>query len=188
MKANDRLSYADNFVERVLFEPDEIRERVTSLGREISRDYAESGVQLIGVLKGSLWILADLVRAINVPVTVDFIAATSYGPSVPGSSAIRLIKDLDQPIDGQNVLVVEGIVDTGLSLHYVLRTLRARHPASLDVLTFLDKPVRRLIDFPLRYVGFTVPDHFVIGYGLDYRERFRNLPYIATLKPTMIGS
>lgn len=170
-------------LDRVLIGADEIQRRVRELGQAITEDYAATGVHVVAVLKGSMMVVADLLRAIRCPVTVDFIAVSSYGPRAGASGTVRVIKDLDQDILGRPVLVVEDVIDTGLTLNYILRILRSRHPASLDVATLLDKPVRRLIDLKLRYVGFTIPDCFVVGYGMDEAGRYRNLPYLATLRP-----
>lgn len=152
------------------------------MGAVISRDYRGKDLHLVAVLKGSVAVVADLLRAITIPVSVDFIAVSSYGPTARPSGAVRLMKDLDQSIEGRHVLVVEDVIDTGLTLNYILRTLRARHPASLEIATLLDKPAHRLIDERIRYIGFTLPDCFVVGYGLDEQQRFRNLPYLAILK------
>ncbi|MBX6770245.1 MAG: hypoxanthine phosphoribosyltransferase [Chloroflexi bacterium] len=156
------------------------------MGAEISRDYRGRAVHVVAVLKGSMMIVADLLRALTVPVSVDFIAVSSYGPEARASGAVRLIKDLDESIAGRHVLVVEDVIDTGLTLNYILGVLRRRQPASLEVATLLDKPAHRLVDLPIRYIGFTLPDRFVVGYGLDFRERFRNLPFIAELREDLI--
>lgn len=183
----ERLAFADGLIDRVLIDAAQIQQRVRDVGAAVSEESAGRDLHLIAVLKGSLTVVADLLRAISVPVSVDFIAVSSYGPEARNSGAVRLIKDLDQSIAGRHVLVVEDVIDTGLTLNYILRTLRARHPASLDVFTLLDKPAHRLIDLPIRHVGFTIPDCFVVGYGLDYQQEFRNLPYIATLKDALTG-
>ncbi|MGH2458450.1 MAG: hypoxanthine phosphoribosyltransferase [Chloroflexota bacterium] len=179
-----QLSFADGLIDDVLIDPARLRQRVAEVGADVTRDYAAHGVHLIAILKGSIVVLTDLLRSIAIPTTIDFLAVSSYGPDAGRSGAVRVIKDLEQDLDGRHVLVVEDVIDTGLTLNYILRTLRTRHPASLEVFTLLDKPTHRLIDLGVRYVGFTVPDCFVVGYGLDYQERFRNLPFIATLKPT----
>ena len=158
-----------------------LRERVRQLGAEISRDYDGKPLLLVGLLRGSVMFLADLLRAVTIPVKVDFLAVSSY-VGRDSSGVVRLLKDLDHPIAGLDVLLVEDIIDTGLTLSYVLRVLKTRDPASLEVCTLLNKPRGRLIDQPLRYVGFDVPDEFVVGYGLDHNQHHRNLPYIATLQ------
>lgn len=178
---SERQATSDPRIGRVLFDAEQIQQRVREIGAEVSRDYAGRGVHVVAVLKGSLMVVADLLRAITVPVSVDFIAVSSYGPEAGSSGAVRLIKDLDHGIDGRHVLVVEDVIDTGLTLSYILRILRSRRPASLEIATLLDKPTHRLIDLAIRYVGFTIPDRFVIGYGLDYQQFYRNLPYIAEL-------
>jgi hypoxanthine phosphoribosyltransferase len=160
----------------------QLEARVRELGAAISRDYAGRPLVLVGILRGSVMFLADLLRAITIPVSVDFLAISSY-VGRDSSGVVRLLKDLDHPIAGMHVLLVEDIIDTGLTLSYVLRVLRTRLPESLAVCTLLNKPRSRLIDQPLRYVGFALPDEFVVGYGLDYHQRFRNLPYIAALRP-----
>ncbi|HET7770823.1 MAG TPA: hypoxanthine phosphoribosyltransferase [Chloroflexota bacterium] len=164
-----------------LITEDALRERVHQLGAEISRDYAGRPLLLVGLLRGSVIFLADLLRAVTIPVKVDFLAVSSY-VGRDSSGVVRLLKDLDHPIAGLDVLLVEDIIDTGLTLSYVLRVLKTRDPASLEVCTLLNKPRSRLIDQPLKYVGFDVPDEFVVGYGLDHNQHHRNLPYIATLQ------
>ena len=165
-----------------LVEEAALQARVRKLGEEISRDYAGKPLLLVGILRGSVMFMADILRAIEMPVSVDFLAVSSY-VGRDSSGVVRLLKDLDHPIDGLDVLLVEDIIDTGLTLSYVLRVLRTRNPASLAVCTLLNKPRSRLIDQPLSYVGFEIPEEFVVGYGLDYNQRYRNLPYIGTLKP-----
>jgi hypoxanthine phosphoribosyltransferase len=158
----------------------ELRRRVRELGAEISRDYAGRTPVLVSVLKGAFVFLADLVREVTIPVAVDFMAITRYGAGRRGG-AVRIEKDLDLAISGRDVLVVEDIVDTGLTLGYLMKNLGARDPATLTVCTLLDRRARRLTKLPLRYVGFEVPDRFLVGYGLDHREGWRNLPYLAAL-------
>ncbi len=164
----------------VVIGEDELRRRVRELGAEISRDYAGRSPVLIAVLKGSFMFLADLVRAITVPITIDFMAITRYGAGTRGG-VVRIEKDLDLSIAGREVLFVEDIVDTGLTLGYLVRNLQAREPAGLGVCTLLDRRVRRLANLPIRYVGFEVPDRFLVGYGLDSHEKHRNLPYLGAL-------
>jgi len=167
----------------ILVQPDELTHRVRELGQEISRDYAGRDLLLIGVLKGAVFFLADLMRHIDVPgVEVDFMAVSSYGSSTQSSGVVRILKDLDAPIEGRDLLIVEDIVDSGLTLQYLMRTLEQRGPNSLEVCALLTKPERRKVETPARYVGFEIPDKFAIGYGLDYSERYRNLPYVATLQ------
>jgi hypoxanthine phosphoribosyltransferase len=166
---------------RTLVEQDELAQRVRQLGEEISRDYRGRDLFLVGVLKGAVFFLSDLMRSLEVPCEVDFMAVSSYGSSTDSSGVVRILKDLDAPIEGREVLVVEDIVDSGLTLSYLLRTLRARNPASLEVCALLTKPERRKVDLPIRYVGFEIPNEFAIGYGLDHAERYRNLPFVAVL-------
>jgi hypoxanthine phosphoribosyltransferase len=165
----------------ILVEPDRLAERVRELGAEISRDYAGRDLLLVGVLKGAVFFLADLMRSLEVPCEVDFMAVASYGSSTDSSGVVRILKDLDASIEDRDVLIVEDIVDSGLTLSYLLRTMRARNPASLEVCALLTKPERRKVDLPIRYTGFEIPNRFVIGYGLDYGEQFRNLPFVAVL-------
>lgn len=176
---SQRLEHPDSRIDRVLLSADEIADRVATLGARIAADYEGRDLALITVLRGGLFFLSDLCRATPVPHTLDFIAVSSYGPGAGGS--VRITKDLDDDIEGRDVLVVEDIIDTGLTLHYLLRVLRERRPASLAVCTLLDKDVRRLVDLPLEYRGFEVPDRFLVGYGLDLGGLWRNLPYVATL-------
>jgi hypoxanthine phosphoribosyltransferase len=172
----------DECIGEILVQPDELSHRVRELGAEISRDYADRELLLVGVLKGAVFFLADLMRHIDVPCEVDFMAVSSYGSSTDTSGVVRILKDLDAPLEGRHVLIVEDIVDSGLTLQYLMRTLETRGPASLEVCALLTKPERRLVETPARYVGFEIPDKFAIGYGLDYAERYRNLPYVATLQ------
>jgi hypoxanthine phosphoribosyltransferase len=172
----------DESIGEILVQPDELEHRVRELGAEISRDYAGRDLLLIGVLKGAVFFLADLMRQIDVPCEVDFMAVSSYGSSTDTSGVVRILKDLDAPLEGRDVLIVEDIVDSGLTLQYLMRTLETRGPASLEVCALLTKPDRRVVKLPARYVGFEIPDKFAIGYGLDYAERYRNLPYVATLQ------
>jgi hypoxanthine phosphoribosyltransferase len=171
----------DESIGEILVQPDELQHRIRQLGEEISRDYAGHELLLIGVLKGAVFFLADLMRQIDVPCEVDFMAVSSYGSSTDSSGVVRILKDLDAPLEGRHVLIVEDIVDSGLTLQYLMRTLQTRGPASLAVCALLTKPERRKAEVPARYVGFEIPDKFAIGYGLDYAERYRNLPYVATL-------
>jgi hypoxanthine phosphoribosyltransferase len=165
----------------LLLTAEQIRARVAQLGAEISRDYADRTPFLIGVLKGSLVFLADLARAITVPVNVDFMSISSYGDGT-NSGVVRILKDLDESITGRDVILIEDIIDTGLTLTYLLATLRARQPASLEVCGLLDKSARRIVEVPIRYKGFDIPDEFVIGYGLDHEGRYRSLRAIFSVK------
>jgi hypoxanthine phosphoribosyltransferase len=172
---------AEPGVGEILVQQDDLAHRVRELGTEISRDYAGRDLFLVGVLKGAVFFLSDLMRHLEVPCEVDFMAVASYGSSTDSSGVVRILKDLDAPIEGREVLIVEDIVDSGLTLSYLLRTLRARNPATLEVCALLTKPERRKVELPIRYVGFEIPNRFAIGYGLDHGERFRNLPYVAVL-------
>lgn len=171
----------DAAVGETIVERDALERRVRELGAEISAGYRDRDLLLVGVLKGAVLFLSDLMRSLDVPCEVDFMAVASYGSATDSSGVVRILKDLDRSIEGRDVLVVEDIVDSGLTLSYLIRTLRARNPASLEVCALLTKPERRKVDLPIRYVGFEIPNRFVVGYGLDHREQFRNLPYIAAL-------
>jgi hypoxanthine phosphoribosyltransferase len=160
---------------KVLLSHDSIQARIQEMGREIAKDYAGREPHLVGVLKGAFTFMGDLSRAIDLPMTLDFIAVSSYGAATKTSGEVRLVKDLDQGLEGRDLLVVEDIVDTGLTLNYLTNLLRARGPRSLKVATLLSKPSRRLVEIPVDYVGFTIDDHFVVGYGLDFNEKYRNL-------------
>lgn len=170
-------------IETILFTEEQIAARVGELAAAVSRDFAGLEIYLIAILKGALPFAADLLRRIQVPVRLDFMAVSSYGAAAKSSGAVRILKDLEESIAGRHVLVVEDIIDSGLTLHYLRDNLLARRPATLRIAAFLDKPDRRRIAVPVDYVGFRIPDHFVVGYGLDYAERYRNLPYIGVLKP-----
>src|SRR5688500_13372310 len=162
--------------------PDKLQDRVTELGAEITSDYAGRELFLMGVLKGAVFFLADLMREIDLACEVDFMAVSSYGSLTDSSGVVRILKDLDAPIEGRDVLIVEDVVDSGLTLAYLLRSLRSRRPRSLEVCALLVKPQRRKVELPIRYVGFEIPNQFVVGYGLDLDQRYRNLPYVAALE------
>jgi hypoxanthine phosphoribosyltransferase len=168
-------------VGEVLVGEQDLQRRVRELGARISADYKGRDLVMIGVLKGAVLFLADLMRSLTVPCEIDFMAVSSYGSSTDSSGVVRILKDLEAPIEGRDVLVVEDIIDSGLTLHYLMKNLRARNPASLEVCALLTKPERRRIDLPIRYVGFEIPNRFAIGYGLDHGQRYRNLPYVAAL-------
>lgn len=172
----------DPAIGEVLVSAEDLQRRVAELGAEISREYAERDLVMIGVLKGAVLFLADLMRELEVPCEVDFMAVSSYGSATDSSGVVRILKDLDSPIEGRDVLLVEDIVDSGLTLHYLLKNLRARSPRSLEVCALLTKPERRRIELPIRYVGFEIPNRFAIGYGLDHAQRYRNLRYVAALE------
>ncbi len=174
----------ENDVKEILISQDEIIAKVKELGQQISKDYSEDQeLIVVGILKGAIIFLSDLVREINLPIALDFMAVSSYGSSTESSGAVRILKDLERDVENKHVLIVEDIVDTGLTLKYLLDNLHARKPASVKTCTLLDKPSRRLVDVTVNYNGFSIPDKFVVGYGLDYGETYRNLPYIAVLKP-----
>jgi hypoxanthine phosphoribosyltransferase len=174
-------------VQEVLLTAAQIDARLDELAAELDRDYAGGELLLIGVLKGAVFLMADLARRLTVPSAMDFMAVSSYGSATTSSGVVRILKDLDSEIEGKDVLVVEDIVDTGLTLDYLLKNLRSRRPSSVEVVTLLTKPSRRQVDLPVRYVGFEVPDVFVVGYGLDYSEHYRGLEHIVTLRPEVYG-
>ena len=175
-------------VSEVLVDSDTLQARIRDLGREITGDYEGKDLLLVGVLKGAVFFMADLMRELALPCEIDFMAISSYGAGTDSSGVVRILKDLDLNIAGRDVLVVEDIIDSGLTLSYLMRTLRARRPATLEICTLLTKPERREIDVPVKYVGFEIPNKFVIGYGLDFAERYRNLPYIGVLRPELVPS
>ena len=170
-------------VREVLISNEDLQKRVLELGDAVSRDYTGLNPLLVGVLKGVLFFMADLLRAVTIPVEVDFIAVSSYSSESREQGVVRIVKDLEIPIAERHVLFVEDVIDTGLTLNYILRNLRVRQPASLEVCALFDKQEHRLIDIPLKYKGFDLPDKFVVGYGLDYREKYRNLPFVGVLAP-----
>lgn len=172
-------------IDRVLFTEAALRERVAAIAEEINRDYEGKAPMLVSVLRGSFIFMADLMRNITLPCTVDFLSVSSYGKSTTSSGQVQITKDLSEDISGCDIIVVEDILDSGNTLSYLLRLLQARHPASIRLCTLLDKPSRRVKPVAADYVGFSVPDYFVVGYGLDYAERYRNLPYIGVLKPSV---
>jgi hypoxanthine phosphoribosyltransferase len=169
-------------VAEVLVDEESLRARVAELGEEISTDYVGRDPLLVGVLKGAVFFMADLMRQLTVPCEVDFMAISSYGAASDSSGVVRILKDLDTPIENRHVLVVEDIIDSGLTLSYLMRNLKARRPTTLEVCALLTKPARREIDVPVRYVGFEIPNRFVVGYGLDFAEKYRNLPYVGVLQ------
>ena len=173
-------------VDEVLIEADRLQARIAELGEEISGDYRGRDLLLVGVLKGAVFFMADLMRRITVPCEIDFMAISSYGAATDSSGVVRILKDLDINIEGRHVLVVEDIIDSGLTLSYLVRNLEAREPATLEICALLTKPERREIDVDVRYTGFEIPNRFVIGYGLDFAERYRNLPYVAVLHPDLV--
>jgi hypoxanthine phosphoribosyltransferase len=170
----------------VLIEADALQHRIAELGEEISNDYAGRDLLLVGVLKGAVFFMADLMRHLSIPCEIDFMAISSYGEGTDSSGVVRILKDLDINIEGRDVLVVEDIIDSGLTLSYLIRNLEAREPATLEICALMTKPDRREIEVPVRYIGFEIPNRFVIGYGLDFGERYRNLPYVGVLDPALI--
>ena len=167
----------------VLFSEEKIASIVRNMGRQISEDYVGKNLFMVSVLKGSLVFMADLMRAVTIPCSIDFLSVSSYGYGTASSGEVRILKDLDCSLEGKDLLIVEDILDSGMTLSFLLKTLSARNPASIRLCTFLDKPERRRVDIRPDYVGAEVPDKFIVGYGLDYAEKYRNLPYIGVLKP-----
>jgi len=181
-EVNNKFSDVTEGISDILIPEEMINRRVAEIGAVISQDYRNLDPLFIGVLKGVFFFMADLLRQVTIPVSVDFIAISSYSTEARNKGFVRLVKDLETSITGRHVLFIEDVVDTGLTLNYLLQNLRSRSPASLEVCTIFNKPHHRLVDLPLKYIGFDLPDRFVVGYGLDYRERYRNLPYVALLK------
>jgi hypoxanthine phosphoribosyltransferase len=172
---------SDGEIGEVLVSREELQRRVGELGVQISEDYADRDLFMVGVLKGAVLFLADLMRNVTIPCEIDFMAVSSYGSQTDSSGVVRILKDLDAPIEGRHVLIVEDIIDSGLTLHYLMRSLNARRPASLEVCALLTKPERLRVDLSPRYVGFEIPNRFAVGYGLDHAQQYRNLEYVAAL-------
>jgi hypoxanthine phosphoribosyltransferase len=174
----------DNEILKMLIPQDKLQERISELGQEISQAYEQKDLAVVAILKGSFIFAADLLRALTIMPTIDFMAISSYAGE-PGSGVVRITKDLEESIENRHMILVEDIIDTGLTANYLLRVLRQRNPASIEICALLDKSARRIIDLPIAYRGFDIPDLFVVGYGMDYQQRYRNLPYIATLKKVL---
>lgn len=177
------MQYSKDEIDRVLVSNERIQARLDELAERINQDYAGKELLLVCILKGAVTVFADVLRRITIPCQIDFMAISSYGSSTKSSGVVRILKDLDHGIEGKDVLIVEDIVDSGMSMHYLLDTLKTRKPASVRLLTLLDKPDRRRVELQADYIGFTIPDEFVIGYGLDYAEKYRNLPDVCVLSP-----
>jgi hypoxanthine phosphoribosyltransferase len=175
-------------IEAVLVSQEQIAEKIVELAAKIHADYAGREVVLVGVLKGAVMLMADLARALNVPVSLEFMAVSSYGSSTSSSGVVRILKDLDRDITGAHILVVEDIIDSGLTLSWLLRNLRSRHPASVEVVALLRKPDAAQVQVPVTYMGFDIPNVFVVGYGLDFAQRYRELPYVGTLRPEVYAT
>ncbi len=174
-------------IDKILLSTDDIYQRIASLGKQISQDYAGKSLVIIGVLKGAMPFMAALIKHITVPLVIDFVAVSSYEGGTSSTGVVRFQKDVEEPLKGRHVLVVEDIVDTGLTLHYLLNTLKLREPASLEVCCLVSKPARRKVEIEVKYLGFTIPDRFIVGFGMDYEERYRNLDYVGILSPTAIA-
>ncbi len=190
MTADALASYGElaSGISEILIPAEDIQHAVMEMGQAISRDYEGRSLLLVGALKGVVYFMSDLVRALTIPAEVDFISISSYSGSARDRGLVRLVKDLNTSLTGRHVLFVEDVIDTGLTLNYLLRNLRLRQPASLEVCTLFNKPQHRLIDIRLKYKGFDLPDRLVVGYGLDYREKYRNLPFVGLLKPGVFQS
>jgi len=176
------IHWSDGQLSEILLPANQIQERIKEIGEQITRDYAEGRPLFIGILKGACMFHADLIRNVNLPVAVDFIAVASYGSATKSSGQVQLIKDVETSVEGKDIIIVEDIVDTGLTLQYLIDNFESRNPQSLKVAALLNKPSRRKIPIRVDYVGFDIPDKFVVGYGLDYAQKYRNLPYVAVLK------
>ena len=175
-------------IEEVLLSSEEIHKKIEELGRCISADYKDKNLLMVSILKGSVVFMADLMRQITVPARIDFMSVSSYGTGIKTSGVVKITKDLDVPLEGYDLLIVEDILDSGLTLHYIIEILKSRKPRSVSICTLLDKPERRKVEVRTDYLGFNIPDKFVVGYGLDYAEKYRNLPYIGVLKPSVYAS
>ena len=182
-----KFSAHERDVQRVLIEAEALQSRIRDMGEAIARDYEGKRPLFIGVLKGVIFFMADLLRAVPIPLEVDFMSISNYGPEARDHGFVRITKDLETPLEGRHIIFVEDMIDTGLTLGYLLRLLGARNPASLHVAVLFDKPSRRILDIKPRYLGFHLPDLFVVGYGLDHREQYRNLPYVGVLRPDSLG-
>jgi hypoxanthine phosphoribosyltransferase len=176
----------ERLISETLIDQERLSRRIAELGEEISSDYAGHDLLLVGVLKGAVFFMSDLMRQLTIPCEIDFMAISSYAGATESSGVVRILKDLDMNIEGRDVLVVEDIIDSGLTLSYLMRNLESREPASLEICALLTKPERREIDVPVRYVGFEIPNRFVVGYGLDFDEKYRNLPYVGVLDPELV--
>jgi hypoxanthine phosphoribosyltransferase len=175
-------------ISEILFSEEQLQKKIKELGEEISKDYDGKNPLMIGVLRGVLFFMADLLRAVTIPLEVDFLAVSSYSPESRNQGLVRMEKDLEIPMQGRHVVFIEDVIDTGLTLNYILGNLHTRQPASLEVCVLFNKSTKRLIDIPLKYKGFDLPDQFVVGYGLDFREKYRNLPFVGLLKPQILNA
>ena len=169
-------------IEKIYFSKEDLANKVAELGRKISEDYAGQEIFAVGILKGAVVFFSDLVRAIDVPVQLDFMIASSYGDGTASSGTVKILKDLDYDIEGKNVIIIEDIIDSGRTMNYLLKYFKGRNPASVKLCALMSKPSRRKVEVPIDYCGYEVPDEFLVGYGLDYAEKYRNLPYIGVLK------
>ena len=169
-------------IKEIIYNEDQLRGKIREIGKKISEEYKGTDLLLIGVLKGSVVFMADLIKEINIPCSIDFMAVSSYGSSTSSSGVVRILKDLDSEIEGKDVLIVEDIIDSGVTLKYLIKYLQGRKPNSVEIACLLNKPERRKVDIGVKYIGYNVPDLFLVGYGLDYAEKYRNLPYIGVLK------
>lgn len=170
------------YIKEVLVSEEQLQKKITEMGKAISKDYKGKNLMLIGVLKGAFMFMGDLTKNIDIPLTLDFMAVSSYGSSTESSGVVRILKDLDYSIEGKDIVIIEDIIDTGLTLSYLVKNLKSRGANSVKICTLLDKPERRLVDVDIQYKGFDIPDEFVVGYGIDFAESYRNLPYVCILK------
>ncbi len=185
LEKGDNIPIMHEDIEKILISEEQLRSRITELGAKITHDYQGKNLLLLGTLKGAVPFIADLARAINLPLELDYMAVASYGDSAQSSGIVRIVKDLEGPISQKHVLIVEDIIDSGLTLHYLVDLLRRRNPLSLRICSLLDKERERVREISVDYLGFSIPDKFVVGYGLDYAQRYRNLPYVGILKPSV---
>lgn len=174
-------------IQKILLSEEEIAAKVAEIGAQISKDYAGKNPVIVSILKGSFVFMADLVREITIPCTIDFMSVSSYGSGTSSSGEVKIVKDFDGSVEGRHLIIVEDILDSGRTLSYLMKTLKTRGAASISLCTFLDKPERRVVPVEVAYKGFTVPDSFIVGYGLDYDQKYRNLPYVGVLKPSVYG-
>lgn len=182
-----KMTVQDYAIKEVLFTEEQLREKMAELGAAITRDYAGKDLLMVSILKGSVMVMADLMRAVDLPLQIDFMNVSSYGSGTETTGAVKILKDLDVDIKDKNLLIVEDILDSGVTLHNLMKLLRQRQPASIEICTLFSKPSRRKVDVEAKYIGFEIPDAFIVGYGLDYDEKFRNLPYVGVLKEEVYG-
>lgn len=177
----------DQDMKEILFSQDQLKAKIAELGAAITRDYAGKKLLMVSILKGSIMVMADLMRAVNLPLQIDFMNVSSYGAGTASKGSVKILKDLDVDIKGLDVLIVEDILDSGITLYNMIKMLQQRHPNSIEICTLFSKPSRRQVEVEAKYIGFEIPDAFIVGYGLDYAERYRNVPYVGVLKEEVYG-